>query len=72
MSLSTELLIEIVKVVGAIVTTVAVPYIAFRQRQLEKNTNSVVSRLVEETRKVSEAVGVKKEQAAQKDREDHP
>lgn len=71
MSISSELLIEIVKVVGAIVTTVAIPYIAFKQRQLEKNTNSIVSSLIEETRKVSEAVGVKKEQEAQKERENH-
>jgi len=70
MSIPTEIAVEVIKVIGAVVTTVAVPYIAYRQRQLEKNTNSVVSRLIDETKKVSEAIGKEKEQRAQKGREE--
>jgi hypothetical protein len=70
MTSTADVVIEVVKVIGALVTTCVVPYVAWRMRQLEKNTNSVVTRLVAKTEILSEQIGKEKEQVRQKDRED--
>lgn len=60
---------EIIKIVGPLVSTILVPYMAWRLRQVEKNTNSKMDEVLAQTRINSEKEGKHKEQDAQKARD---
>lgn len=66
MTISGDNIVEIIKVIGSLVATLVVPYMAFRMRKLEANmeivhkaTNSMKDDLVAEVRQASFAAGVK-------------
>jgi hypothetical protein len=67
---TTEVVLEVVKIFGSMATTILVPYMAWRLRQIEKNTNSKMDDVIKLTKAISEKKGKDDEQDAQKARDD--